>query len=313
MQQAVSVQAGDHRDMLPQNPEHRGGALSRLAREPLLHFLVLGAGLFVLFAVVGGEDPGSRRIVVGSGTVENLAALFERTWLRPPTERELDGLIADHVREEIFTREATALGLDRDDVIVRRRLRQKMELLSAGFGASAEPSDAELEEHLRIHADRYRREPRLSFRQVYVSRERRGAEAERAAAGLLEPLRAGHDPSEIGDPFPLPLDNRELSLSEVSRQYGEAFAAKLAEIEPGAWTGPVESGYGPHLVFVELRSEGFLPPLAEIRERVLADWQAAQGETATEAYYDSLRERYEVVIERPADAAGDGAGRSASQ
>jgi hypothetical protein len=196
---------------------------------------------------------------------------------------------------------------------VRRRLRQKMELLAAGFGASAEPGDAQLEEHLRVHADRYRREPRLSFRQVYVSRERRGAEAEGEAAGLLERLRAGHDPGALGDPFPLPLDNRELSLSEVSRQYGEAFAARLAEVEPGAWAGPVESGYGPHLVIVESRTEGFLPPLAEIRARVLADWQAAQGEAATEAYYDSLRERYEVVIERRGEVAGDAGGRSASR
>jgi hypothetical protein len=298
---------------MPQYPERRGSALSRLAREPLIHFLVLGAGLFLLFAVVGGEDPGSRRIVVGPGTVENLAALFERTWLRPPTEGELDGLIADHVREEILTREATALGLDRDDVIVRRRLRQKMELLSAGFGAAAEPGDAQLEEQLRLHADRYRRELRLSFRQVYVSRERRGAAAEGDAAGLLARLRAGHDPGALGDPFPLPLDNRELSLSEVSRQYGESFAARLAEIEPGAWAGPVESGYGPHLVIVDSRTEGFLPPLAELRERVLADWQAAQGEAATEAYYGSLLERYEVVIERPGEVAADAGGRSASR
>ena len=179
----------------------------RVLREPLLHFAVLGLGLFALFSAVGGEDPGSRRIVVANGTLENLAATFALTWQRPPTQSELEGLVADHVREEILYREAVALGLDADDVIVRRRMRQKMELLAESFGESAEPDEADLEAWLREHPDRYRSETRLGLRQVYLSRDARGADVESDAARLLETLRADStdDPSALGDPISLVL------------------------------------------------------------------------------------------------------------
>jgi hypothetical protein len=266
-------------------------------REPLLHFLVLGVGLFALFDLVGADAPDSRRIVVGPGTLENLAATFARTWQRPPTRAELEGLVAGHVREEILYREAVTLGLDADDVIVRRRMRQKMELLAESFGEAEEPGEADLETWLREHADRYRSEPRLGFRHVYLSRDLRGEDVESVAARLLEALRAGGDPGALGDPISLPGELRDAPLSEIARLFGEGFAARLAGLPPGAWTGPVESGYGVHLVLVRDRAEGRQPALGEVREAVLRDWQSARVEAARESYYQSLREGYTVVIE----------------
>jgi hypothetical protein len=274
------------------------GAWRRALREPLLHFAVLGAGLFALFALVGGDDPASRRVVVGRGSLESLSATFERTWQRPPTRAELEGLVADHVRETILAREAKALGLDEDDVIVRRRLRQKMELLAASFAESGEPSEAELEAWLREHADRWRVEPRVSFQHVYLSRERRGAATQADAARLLGELAAGRaDPATAGDPLLLPAALVDAPLSDVARQFGGDFAARVGALELGAWNGPVESGYGVHLVRVDAREDGRLPALAEVRDAVLRDWQAAQAEAAREAHYRALRERYTVVIE----------------
>ncbi len=273
----------------------------RVLREPLLHFLALGVGLFLLFSAVSKEDSSPRRIIVGPGTVGNLTATFERTWQRPPTAQELDGLIAEHVREEILYREATALGLDRDDVVVRRRMRQKMELLAASIGEASEPSEAQLAGRLREHPERYRTEMLLGFRQVYLSRERRGAQLGGDAARLLEMLRDGSTPADrsaLGDPISLPGELRDAPLSEVSRQFGEIFAARLAELPVGQWTGPVESGYGAHLVRVEQRVEGHLPGLDQVREAVLRDWQAAQVTAAQEAFYQSLRQSYVVEIER---------------
>lgn len=275
-----------------------GSRWRRVLREPLVHFAVLGAALFGLYAVVGSEDPGSKQIVVGPGTLENIAATFQQTWQRPPTREELEGLVAEHVRDEILAREAKALGLDQGDVIVRRRLRQKMELLAASFGEAAEPSEVQLEDWLREHADRYRVEPKLSFTHIYLSRDRRGDAVAGDAARMLEDLRAGRsDPGTLGDPLLLPAELRDAPLSDVSRQFGEAFASRVAEIAPGAWTGPVESGYGVHLVRVDARVEGRLPALDEARDAVLRDWQSSQADAAREAHYRSLREGYTVVIE----------------
>jgi hypothetical protein len=271
--------------------------IARLLREPLLHFLVLGALLFGLFARAGGGDPAARRIVVGPGTLENLAATFSLTWQRAPTPAELDALVADHVREEIYAREARALGLDRGDVVVNRRLRQKMELLAAAEAEGREPSEAELEAWLREHAERYRQEPRVTFRHVYLSRERRGAATDGDAARLLAELRAGADPAPLGDSILLPTDFADAPLSDVARQLGESFAARLGELPVGAWTGPVESAYGAHLVLLASRTEGRPPSLAEVRDAMRRDWQSAQADAAQEAQYQALRERYEVVVE----------------
>jgi len=287
------------------NDGPRRGLPGRLLREPLVHFLALGAALFALFAAVGRDEGGAdRRIVVAAGAVEHLAAVFERTWQRPPTPVELEGLVADHVREEILYREAVALGLDRDDVIVRRRMRQKLELLAEGLGRSVEPSDEELAAFLAAHAERYRVEPRVAFQQLYLSRDRRGPAAGADAARLLARLRAG-DPAALGDPLPLPATLRDAPLSEVGRQFGARFAERLATLPIGEWSGPVESGYGPHLVRVEARSEGRVPALAEVREAVARDWQGARAEAAAEELYRTLRSRYQVVVEdaRPAPGA----------
>jgi hypothetical protein len=271
--------------------------------EPLLHFFVLGAVIFAVYAWLGGPDPGSRRIRVERGAQQSLAAAFERAWRRPPTPAELAGLVDDHVREEILVREARALGLEQGDAIVRRRLRQKVELLAAGFGAPGEASEADLADFLRRHPERYRIEPRVSFRHVFLSRERRGAAVEADAARLLAALAAGRaDPAASGDPLLLPSELRDAPLSDVARQLGDGFAARVAALAPGGWSGPIESAYGLHLVRLAARSEGREPALAEVRDAVLRDWQAAQAEAAREAYYQALRAGYEVVVE-PFDGA----------
>jgi len=274
--------------------------IARLLREPFVHFLALGAGLFVLFAHVGAEDPAAHRIVIGPGTIEAIDSSFQLAWQRPPTREELDGLVDDHVREEIYAREARALGLDRDDVVVNRRLRQKMELLAASAVEASEPSDADLETWLRDRPERYRLEPRLSFRHVFLSRERRGAATEADAARVLARLRAGADPATLGDPLPVRSELRDASLSEVARELGQSFATQLAEMAPGEWQGPIDSAYGTHLVRVESRSEGRLPALAEVRDAVLRDFESERTGAAQEAFYQSLRQRYQVVIDAPA-------------
>lgn len=274
----------------------------RWFREPLLHFLLLGAVLFWLADALG-DPAGGRpyRIVLTAGDVEQLATGFERTWQRPPNEDELAGLLEDRVREEVFYREALALGLDRDDTIVRRRMRQKMEFLSEDL-ASVEPSDAELQGWLDAHREAFRLEPRLSFHQVYLSRDRRGERVRADADRLLAELRGAEgrpDPAKLGDPLPLPSDSDDVSVSEVSRLFGDAFSESLLALATGRWEGPVESAYGLHLVFVRERRPGRDPSLLEVREAVAREWLADRRRQAREDSYRSLRERYEVEIAAP--------------
>jgi hypothetical protein len=289
-----------------------GDPVRRLLHEPLVHFFVLGAALFGLFALVG-RPSGERqeRIVVTAGQIENLAATFARTWQRPPTPLELEALIDDHVRDEVYAREAAALGLERDDVVVRRRLRQKMEFLTEEAAESAPPTDEQLAAFLAARPDAYRIEPRLAFRQVYLSRDRRGDAVEADAPAALARLDAqgpDADVSKLGDPLLLPDDVALSSRSDIARLFGEPFAARLLEATPGRWVGPIESGYGLHLVYVRRREDGRLPALDEVRDAVTRDWQLAHRKEALENAYSALRDRYAVTIERPSDT-GDVAAR----
>jgi hypothetical protein len=280
----------------------------KLLSEPLVHFLLLGAVLFGVFALVG--DRGSARagqIVITPGHLEHLTVGFTRTWQRSPTAQELVGLIEDYIREEVLYREALAMGLDRDDTIVRRRLRQKLEFLTEETVETADPSDADLQTFLQQHADAFRVEPRLAFQHVYLSRNRHGDATDTEARELLAQLSTGAtatDTAALGDPFLLPHEFALSSRNEIAGLFGDAFATQLQHLEPGRWGGPVESGYGLHLVYVRERVDGRVPALAEVREAVQREWFTARRKAINEQFYQRLRARYTVIVEQPA-ATGD--------
>lgn len=276
--------------------------MKRILKEPLLHFLLLGVGLFIVYDVM--QKPGARaeagEIVVTMGQVENLAATFAKTWQRPPSPEELAGLVRDRVREEVYYREAMTLGLDKDDTVIRRRLRQKMEFISDDIAARAEPTDAELTAYLEAHADAFRVDPRLSFRQVYLNPAKRGENLARDAAQLLAQMnQAGmqSDVSLFGDALMLEYQFSAASFGEIGDLFGEPFAAKLLGLTPGQWTGPIESGYGVHLVWVSERTGGRLPALTEVRDAVQRDWENARRLEANDKFYEELLKRYTVIIE----------------
>jgi hypothetical protein len=278
----------------------------RLASEPLLHFLVLGGLLFLLWGEGGAADPSRRRIVVGPGQLDHILAAFHATWQRAPTPQELDSLIADHVREEILYREAVALGLDGDDTVVRRRMRQKMELMITSLADAGEPTQEQLASWLRDHAERYRAETRVSLRQILFSRQKREDRAEADAAAALARLRAGASGAtagDAGDATMLPEWMREAPLSEVGGQFGSLFAETVASLPLHEWSGPIETGYGVHLVLLEERIEGEIPPLDAVRDAVRRDWMAARTESVKEDAYRKLLETYDVSVELPAATA----------
>jgi len=275
----------------------------KLLREPLVHFLLLGAALFLVFNIVGdSEESRTDRIVVSAGQVAQLTEAFKRTWQRLPTQPELDGLIEDHVREEVYYREAMAMGLDRDDMIVRRRMRQKLEFVTDDLVAAIAPTEEQLETYFAEHPDEFRVPSRVSFQQIYFSPDRRGEQAAHDAESLLATLSAAGstiDPTGAGDALMLPGDFDNIFENDVARHFGTDFASALVDVPVGRWSGPVESAYGLHLVLIRERRPGVLPALEKVRDRVEREWEAARRKEATEAFYESLRGRYEVSVERP--------------
>jgi PPIC-type PPIASE domain len=283
--------------------------LKRLVREPLVHFLLLGVLLFAWFQWQGGSGSvSSNRIVITRGLTEHLASSFMSTWGRPPNETELKGLIDDYVMEEIATREGVGMGLDRDDTIIRRRLRQKLEFLLIEEAGSAPPTDADLQAWLDKHPDTFRVDPRVAFRQVYLSPNHRGTSLRADAAKVLIKLRvAGPEAAieRVGDATMLPVEQALEPLREVARTFGEDFAQDLLKIEPGQWTGPVESPFGLHLVLVRERIAGVAPSLAEIGPLVEREVLAERRKTDLRSLYDRLLGKYTVEIDTPKAASAD--------
>jgi len=277
--------------------------MKKLMREPLVHFLLLGAAIFAAYSLmsngVGGE-PG--KIVITQGQLASMREGFTRTWQRPPTREEWEGLIRDRVREDVYYREALALGLDKDDSIIRRRLRQKMEFVTDDLAARTQPTDDELNAYLQAHPDKFRVEQQFTFRQLYLNPEKHGENLARDTAQLLAKLnQAGGDTgfAAMGDPFMLDNNFTAVPAGEVTKQFGDNFTAKLGEISPGQWQGPVESGFGVHVVFIAERTQGRLPPLKDVREAVSREWDSARRVEANEKIYQEMLKRYTVTIENP--------------
>lgn len=273
-----------------------------MLREPLVHFAVLGGALFWLHAAVAPRD-GGHTIELSAADIEALRHDRRRRLGTDPTPAEDAALIERFVDDEVLYREALALGLDRGDIIVRRRLLQKMEFLLDGLHPVPEPTDAELDAYRLAHAERYRTPARIDLTHVFVGRDRHGTAAERVAAELRAALEGGADPAGLGDPFLRGRQLRGQSEQDLGGIFGPAFAGAAAEWPVGTWMGPVTSSYGLHLVRVDARSPAELPALARIRAAVVQDWAEERRGEALRAALADLRRKYDVRVERPGPAA----------
>lgn len=252
-----------------------------------------GAGLFLLFNTVSDSQTGpNEEIVITSGQIEHFVSLFVKTRQRAPSDLELGGLIDNFILEEVLYREALAIGLDRDDTIVRRRLRQKIEFLLDDF-TMVEPTDADLQQFIDNDADRFRRDARISFEQISL-----GEASLEAANSTLESLQAGvSDPGSLSESYLMPYRFDDASESAVSAQFGDAFAAALFEIEARGWTGPIDSAFGLHLVRVDGVAPRSVPALADIRAEVEREWLLDFRAAAQQQIIDQMRAKYIVTVE----------------
>lgn len=273
----------------------------RLIKEPLLHFLVIGAALFFLFYQVANPNlDRPDRIVVTQSDIARLKNQWQRQWRRPPTEQELDGMIESHIRETVLYREALALGLDQDDVIVRRRLGQKLEFMFKDLAEQVDPSEEQLTEFLSNNSERYVEPERYTFTHIYFSPDQRGESAENDARKLLQRLQTQPDSIDVveaSDRFLYQYQFDNQSPDQISRVFGRVFTDSLADLEIGKWQGPVESGYGLHLVLIDERTKPRHPTLAEIRDKVRWDMLAERRKEMDASFYNELKKKYEVKIE----------------
>ena len=274
--------------------------MGKWLREPLIHFLLLGGLIFLAYDWLAGRGSAPDEIFISRGQQENLLSTFSKTWQRPPTPEEFQGLLKDYLRQEIAYRESRKMGLDEDDIVVRRRLRQKLEMLAEDVASLTAPDDAQLQEYLDRNIRDFMVEPRMTFRHIYFSRDRRGEAVERDAAEMLQRIAGnglGGDFNEAGDPLPLPPRVENLREGEIARLFGEIFIDGLRGVETERWSGPVESGFGLHLVFIEERIEGRAPDLDEVREDVQREWLSRRRREAVDGLYERLAENYTVEIE----------------
>ena len=272
--------------------------LRKLLREPLLHFLLIGLLLFWIFNMISGARGGAdRRIVINDATVESIVERYGSLWQRPPTSTELQGLLDNYVREEVLYREGATMGLERDDPVVRRRVLQKLDVITEERSAQSAPSDADLEAYLKAHAERYARPADIGFDQVMLDPVRHGARLDAHLAAAHARLVAGADPAGVGDNSLLPTHVASTSSERLARDFGDEFVAALVKLPQGTWEGPVRSGYGMHWVRVNSTTPGRAGSLAEVRDAVTRDWENDRRLQSSAEYYRSLRKDYRVVVE----------------
>jgi hypothetical protein len=275
----------------------------RLLKEPLLHFLVAGAALFAAYSWLNGFAANSnldraQQLNVTKGDVEWLTQNWTTQWRRPPTEEELRGLVTDYVNEQLLAREARALGLEDNDVIVRRRLAQKLTFLLEDTLRRTAPADAELQEFYAANPQGFQSDARISFEHIYFNPDRR-ADARSDAMEALRLFEHGAPPpsGELGDRLLVATEFHDETQQSIAGPFGPEFARAVFALEPGAWSGPIESAYGLHLVRISARQEARSRPLSQVRDRVVDEWRREQDRSAKERYLVELRKKYELAVD----------------
>jgi len=280
--------------------------LKRLLREPLLHFLVIGAVLFAAYSYIQrgrlGIEP-SRQIVVSLDDLRVMMTYFESQWHRQPTPQEFHAMVEDKVQEEVLYREGLAMGLDKDDTIVKRRMAQKMQFLAEDVAAAHEPSAAELQTWFDKNKDKFALPSRYSFRHLYFSPDKRGKNAQQDAANALAKISGQPENSPMvsstGDSFMFQDYYGDRTPSAIAKEFGPQFAVALEKMKPGLWQGPVESGYGWHLVFVDTVIPGRIPAFEEIEPDVKTAWLGEQKAGAWQKAYSAMRAKYTIMLPAP--------------
>jgi PPIC-type PPIASE domain len=265
--------------------------------EPMLHFLLIGIALFGAYRWVSPVDSGGRRIAITQGVIGDLVTQHVAAKGREPSTSELNHLIESYVRDEILYREGVRLGLERDDIVVKRRLRQKIEMIAEEDASTRAPTDADLSAYLMANQARFVQPAILTFEQVFLGEPTSGHGVVRAVAITRDALRSGTDPETLGRPTLLPHRMIRTPADLVARDFGASFAAALETLPIGEWVGPIDSSFGAHYVRVSDRTPARAPQLAAVRDQVVREWENERRLRARNDAYTRMRGDYQVSIE----------------
>jgi len=269
---------------------------SKLIREPLVHFLIGAFFVFVFFAVTGlDRNTEDYSVRLDQADVSRLASTWQQNFRRPPAKQELDGLIDQEIREEIYYREALRLGMNVNDAVIRRRLAKKMKFLQSEDGEDDKPTDLVLKKWLDDHPKKYALSSRYDLEQIYLG-QFNDVDAKRAKR-MIAQLNAGTaKPGSIRKPLSLPESIENENEREISRQFGEKFALAIGEQKRGEWTGPVLSGFGLHIIRITAKQPGQMPTLDQVKQAVTNDWRARQTKDREDNAYQKLLQQYDVQV-----------------
>jgi len=288
---------------------HRAfSTVKRLLREPLLHFVLIGMVLFGVYAYLNRGQSGTQsptKIVFSLDELRTITAYFESQWHRPPTAQEFQAMVEDKIKEEVLYREGLVMGLDKDDTIVKRRMAQKVQFLAEDVAAAHEASPAELKAWFEKNTDKFALPSRYSFRHVYFSPDKRGKNALNDAGQALAKIAGQPEDSPlitpVADRFMFQDYYGDRTPSAIAKEFGPQFAVALEKLKPGSWQGPIESGYGWHLVFVDTVIPGRIPAFEEVESEVKTAWLSDQKAQAWQKAYQEMRAKYTVLLPAPPD------------
>jgi parvulin-like peptidyl-prolyl cis-trans isomerase-like protein len=271
--------------------------IRRFLAEPMLHFLLIGIALFTAYRWMAPGDSAWRRIVITQGVVDHLVTQHVAARGREPSSIELNHLIESYVRDEILYREGVKLGLDRDDIVVKRRVRQKIEMIAEEDASTGAPTNADLSAYLAANLARFVQPAILTFEQVFLGQSTSGSGVVHAVAVTREALRNGTDPEKLGKPTLLPYRMTRTPADLVARDFGPSFTAALEKVQVGEWVGPIDSSFGVHYVRVSDRTPAVAPQLAAVRDHVTREWENERRQRARNDAYAKMRGEYQVSIE----------------
>ncbi len=282
--------------------------IARILKEPLLHFMLLGACIYAAYALFGKPEQDSldRTININEERIDAFIGQWQSRWNRPPTVKEIDGVITQYVNEEVRYRQAVAMGLNENDPITRRRMAQKLEFLTGDLSQMQKPVGGELEKYFEDHLNAYRGDDLITFSQVFFDPDKREEKTLDDAAKVLKELQSAGKPDPVklgaGDKFMLQNYFKAMDERQISRQLGTGFTESVMKLEAGKWHGPVLSGYGVHLVYVYEIEKAPAPEFKKVKDKVLAQWHEEKSIKFKADFLKNLKDRYQInIAEIPAD------------